>query len=426
MRAVWPKRPGASRRTPLRARLALLFESGRMALAALAANKLRTALTLLGIIIGVSTVVAMAAVLSGLDRSMARSIASLGSGILYLTKYEAGIHVGGSVRETRPDLKLEDAEAIARGCPSVAAVCPMSYSNLVLRWGTQETKTLEIEGAGADYLTAFDRAVERGRFFTAAEVQGRYRVCLLGADVVETLFGPIDPLGQRVRVGNWSYEVIGVLARKGKVLGNNLDEVVVIPVTTQQQQQGWGTVVDYIAISPHSPQAVTRTQDEVEEFIRRQRGLRATDENNFALSSQDTLLQLYNRLTRAIYGVMLLVSGIGLLVGGIGIMNMMLVSVKERTAEIGIRRALGAQRRDVMIQFLAEAVTLTVAGGAAGIVAGSLLALLVSAVSPLPAVLPLGVVLAALALAGGVGLFFGLYPAWRAARLSPIEALRYE
>jgi putative ABC transport system permease protein len=271
-----------------------------------------------------------------------------------------------------------------------------------------------------------DRTLARGRFFNAAEVLGRSRVCVLGPAVVETLFGPVDPLGQRVRVGSWSYLVVGVLGEKGQVLGNNLDETVVVPVTALQQQMGWGRNLDYVALQPPAPRDVPRAQDEVEEFLRRYRGLRATAESNFGLSTQDTLLDLYNKLTRAIFGVMLLVSAIGLLVGGIGIMNMMLVSVKERTAEIGVRRALGAQRRDVMLQFLAEAMTLTVAGGAAGILVGGMLAVLIAAVSPLPAVLPIGVVLVALLLSASVGLFFGLYPAWQAARQNPIEALRYE
>jgi putative ABC transport system permease protein len=397
-----------------------------MALGALAANKLRTTLTLLGMVIGVSTVVGMAAILSGLDRSMARSIASLGSGVIYLTKYEASIQMGGMERDVRPDLKLDEASAIARGCPSIAAVCPMVDATQVLRWGEQQTKHVTIDGAGAEYLGVNDRTLARGRFFNAAEVSGASRVCVLGPAVVETLFGPIDPLGQRVRIGSWSYLVIGVLGEKGQFLGNNLDETAVVPVTALQQQMGWGANLDYIALQPPKAREVPRALDEVEEFMRRQRGLRATQPSNFGLSTQDTLLDIYNKLTRAIYGVMLLISAIGLLVGGIGIMNMMLVSVKERTAEIGVRRALGAQRRDVMTQFLAEAVTLTVAGGTAGIVLGGLLALLVAAVSPLPAVLPIPVVLVALLLSASVGLFFGLYPAWQAARLNPIEALRYE
>ncbi len=409
-----------------RPRLELVRESGRMALEALRANKLRTALTLLGIIIGVSTVVTMAAILSGLDRTMAESIAALGSGAIYLTRYEAGIHVGGVVHEERPDLTREEAEELARGCPAVSAVVPFAYSAQVLTWGDAHTKHVSVEGSGADYPVVNDRSLAAGRFFTPEEVSARSRVCVLGADVADVLFGAVAPTNQRVRIGAWSYEVIGVLARKGRVLGNNLDETAVVPITALQEQVGLGKVVDYIAIQPASPALVARALDQVENRMRQLRRLRATDPSDFALSTQDSLLDLYNKLTRAIYGVMLLVSAIGLLVGGIGIMNMMLVSVKERTREIGIRRALGAKRRDVMIQFLAEAMTLTLSGGAAGIVVGALLALLLAAVSPLPATLPVTVVVIALLLSASVGVFFGLYPAWRAARQSPIEALRYE
>jgi putative ABC transport system permease protein len=410
-----------------RGRAALLTESARMALAALRANKLRTTLTLLGMVIGVSTVVTMAAVLAGLDRSMAEGISALGTGNIFLTRYDAGIHVGGvAARDPRPDLTLADAEEVARQSPSIVALSATSTSRETVTWERAATKLVVIQGSGADYPLVEERPIARGRSFTANEVLGRSRVCVLGTEVADVLFGAVDPLNRRVRVGAWSYEVIGLLGTKGKVLGNNLDEIVVVPVTTLLQQMGWGTVVDYIALKPASPRVVQTALEEVEHTMRRRRGLRADEENNFALTTQDSLLSIYNNLTRAIYGVMLLVSGIGLLVGGIGIMNMMLVSVKERTREIGIRRALGARRRDVLMQFLAEAVTLTSVGGAAGIAVGALLAWVLAAASPLPAVIPGGVVVIALTISVGTGLFFGLYPAWRASRQSPIEALRYE
>jgi putative ABC transport system permease protein len=408
------------------AHLALLGESGRIALFALWANKLRTVLTLLGIVIGVGTVVAMAAVLSGLDRSMARSVASLGSGSIFLTKFEAGIRVGGGPREQRPDLTLDDAEAIRQGCPSVAAVCPAASTVLRLSWAGQQTKRISVEGAGADYVTVQDRTLASGRFFTAGEVAARTRVCVLGGDVADVLFGTIDPLGQALRIGSHRYRVCGLMAEKGSVLGNNLDEVVVVPVTALQQERGWGEVVDYIMIQPRRPELMTATLEEVESLMRRRRGLRVDDENDFGLTTQESLLQLYNNLTRAIYAVMLLVSGIALAVGGIGIMNMMLVTVRERTREIGVRRAVGARKADIMVQFLAESMTLTALGGIAGILLGALFALLISALSPLPAALPADVVALALGLAVAVGVFFGLYPAWRAALQDPIEALRYE
>lgn len=420
---------GAGRLGPARGlggRIGLLGESGRIALGALWANKLRTTLTLLGIMIGVGTVVSMASVLSGLDRYMAKSVASLGSGSIFLTKHEAGVRIGGGRLEARPSLKLDDAEAIARSCQSVAAVSPIATTMLRVFWEGAQTKHVTIEGAGQDYLLVEDRTMRSGRFFARGELLARHRACVLGTEVAEALFGGADPLGMQVRIGSHRYRVIGLLEAKGSILGNNQDEVVVVPVTTLQREQGWGTDLDYILIQPRTPGHVQEALEEVEALMRGRRGLAADEDNNFGLSTQQDLLDLYNNLTRAIYGVMLLISGIALAVGGIGIMNMMLVSVKERTREIGIRRAVGARRADIMIQFLAEAITLTVVGGAIGIVLGGLLPLLISVVSPLPAALPMGIVALALALAMAVGLFFGLYPAWRASLQNPIEALRYE
>ena len=420
-------RPWLARSERVRGSASLLAESVRIALRALLANKLRSALTLLGIVIGVGTVVAMAAILSGLDRSMAKSLASLGSGSIYLTKHEASIQVGGpGRRETRPDLTLQDAEAILEQCASVAMVCPNAATTQTVAWQAEETKPITIQGTGADMPAVEDRSLSRGRFFTGGEVLARARVCVLGADVADVLFGAIDPLGQDVRAGSYRYRVIGVFDAKGQILGNNQDEVVAVPVTTLQQERRWGEILDYILIQPHTQPQMHLAREEVESLMRRRRGLGAEEDSNFGLTTQETLMALYTNLTRAIYAVMLLVSGIALAVGGIGIMNMMLVSVRERTREIGVRRAVGARRSDLLLQFLAEAVTLTLIGGAVGILGGAGLALIVSWVSPLPAALPLGVVLFALALSTMIGIFFGLYPAWHASKQDPIEALRYE
>lgn len=408
-----------------RARWGLLRESVHMALAALRANKLRTSLTLLGIVIGVGTVVAMAAVLSGMDRGMARSIAALGSGAIYLTKYEAAIQINGTRREERPDLTLDDAEDIARTIPGVT-VSPNTQSMAPVSWRENVTKSLTINGCGADELVVSDRRLQSGRFFTREEMIAARNVAVLGPDVADVLFGSIDPLGRQVRIGGISYQVIGILTEKGSVLGNNLDEIVEVPVTAQQRQHGWGKVLDYITILPPAPEQVTLVRDQIEALMRRRHKLKTDAENDFGMTTQENLLDLYNKLTRAIFAVMLLVSGIALLVGGIGIMNMMLVTVRERTREIGIRRAVGARRGDVLLQFLTEAITLTLCGGATGLLLGAIFAVILAAVSPLPAALPVSIVVVALALAVGVGLFFGLYPAWRAARQNPIEALRYE
>jgi putative ABC transport system permease protein len=412
----------------LHTQLTLLNESCRISFTALRGNKLRTGLTLLGIIIGVSTVVSMASVLAGLDKSMADSLASLGSGSIFLTKHEATIQMGGQrrQREKRPDLTRDDAEAIAQSCPSVAAISPMATQTLKLEWGGETTRRISVTGAGEDYLSVEDRVLAAGRFFTRGEVIGRQRVCVLGTGVTDVLFGPIDPIGRQIKIGASTYQVIGTLTEKGNFLGNDLDQVAVVPVATLQLEYGWGQALDYILIQPKSPKLVSMAKDEVEALMRSRRGLRADLDNNFGLTTQQNLMEMYNNLTRAIYGVMLLISGIALAVGGIGIMNMMLVSVKERTREIGIRRAVGARKVDIRLQFMTEAITLTCIGGLAGVVSGGLFALIVAAVSPLPAAMPLSVVLFALGLAISVGLFFGIYPAWRASQQDPIEALHYE
>jgi putative ABC transport system permease protein len=398
-----------------------------MALTTLWSQKLRSGLTLLGIIIGVATVIAMVSMIQGLNGSVSKQIGSLGTGVLYISKEEAGIHIGGmEERKQRKDLKVEDAEAIARYCPAVGTVSPEIYGRQRVAFGRVETKTISIAGSGEEFLAANNWSIDRGRPFTADDVRHSSAVCLLGASIADQLFPNGGELERIVQVGNESYRVVGVLSSKGKMFGQDQDQLVAVPRGRLARTMGYGNSVDFIIAAPKSPALAEAAREQIEELLRRRRGVRADQENDFGITSQENLLQIYKQVTQGFYLVMVLISSIGLMVGGIGVMNMMLVSVRERTREIGLRRAVGCRRRDLLSQFLIEASVLTGAGGVVGILLGQLLAFIASKIFPVPAAVSLPWILIAVAVSASIGLFFGMVPAWRASRLDPVEALRYE
>lgn len=407
-------------------RRSLAFENIRMALSTLWSQKLRSGLTLLGIIIGVSTVIAMVSMIQGANRSMADQIGTLGSGVLYISKHEAGIQVGRSDRKPRKDITVEDAAAIERSCPAVAYVSPEIRDSRKVSYARTETRTIEITGATDRFFDANNWVIATGRPLSEEDVRHRASVCLLGASIAEELFPTGGSIGTTVRVGSEKYRVIGVLAGKGNFLGQDQDQFVVLPITRLARTLGYGSSCDYIVAAAQSPALAEAAREQIEELLRRRRGVRANEENDFGITSQENLLQIYNQITQGFYLVMVLISSIGLMVGGIGVMNMMLVSVRERTREIGLRMAVGCRRRDLIGQFLVEASVLTGAGGVLGIVLGQGLALLLSLFFPVPAAVSVPWVILAVAVSASIGLFFGLYPAWRASRLDPVEALRYE
>ncbi|MDM7915703.1 MAG: ABC transporter permease [Candidatus Eisenbacteria bacterium] len=408
-------------------RKSLAGENVRMALGTLWSQKLRSGLTLLGIIIGVATVIAMVSMIQGLNRSMARQIGSLGSGVLYITKHEAGIHIGGmEERKPRKDLTVQDAAAIEELCPAIEAVSAEIWDRRKLAFGAVETKSIGVVGATEDYFLVNNRTVDSGRPITDEDVRHGGAVCILGTAVEDLLFPSGGALGSRIRVGDESAIVIGILNERGKFLGENNDELVLMPLTRLSRKLGYGNSVDYMIAAPKSPAVADAAREQVEELLRRRRGVKSNEENDFGITSQENLLQIYKQVTQGFYLVMILISSIGLMVGGIGVMNMMLVSVKERTREIGLRMAVGCRRRDLMGQFLVEAAVLTGAGGVIGIVVGQALAFGVSLAFPVPAAVSVPWMLIAVAVSASIGLFFGLYPAWRASRLDPVEALRYE
>ena len=408
----------------------------KMSLGALRANKLRSGLTVLGVIIGVTTVIGMVSLIQGLNRSMAQQIQSFGTDVIYIRKWKPQVFIGefpDSLRR-RPAFRPEDKEAILERCPAVRSVSAINIVDepQALRWRKKQSRPTLVLGTDDGYQETSGMGVERGRFFTAEEVRRRSLVCVLGQDTYKALFDRSDPLGQTVRVGRVGFTVIGVLETRGRFLGFNQDEMAMVPYTVVSKHYPGGSGAFLkrgeviLNASAVGPEAVSAALDQITEVLRARRALRADQESNFAVMTSDALLELYHQVTGAFYFAMILIASIALLVGGIGVMNVMLISVTERTKEIGLRKALGARRAAILWQFLFEAMTVSGSGGAIGIGLGLLIAKLVDWLTPLPSAAPLWSVIVAFGFSLAVGLFFGMYPAVRAAALDPVEALRFE
>jgi len=403
------------------------LETLRLAWASLRANKLRGGLTVLGIVIGITSVVAMVSLVEGLNRSMTRQVASLGSDTIRIRKWDPAVVIGelpDSLRN-RHDFEPEDAAGL-RTCPSLLAVTESKETQEKLRYRGENARLTEVRGADRDHLRVMSLALAKGREFTESELRSGDRAALIGSEIADKLFGGVEPVGQEFVIRNQKFTVVGVLAERGKFVGQSLDNLVLVPlVATERYFSSPETPLD-IAARPRRPDLVDRAKEEMIDSLRRTRGLRPRDDNDFALVTQDSLLNLYRSITGAFFIVMVAIASVALLVGGIGVMNIMLVSVTERTAEIGVRKALGARRKQILAQFLAEAVALTATGGALGILFGLGIGKLVALVTPLPSHVPVWAFVAAVSVSAGVGLFFGFWPAVRASRLDPVEALRHE
>jgi putative ABC transport system permease protein len=408
-----------------------LLDTVAMALGTLRANVLRSALTLLGIVIGACTVVAMMSLTEGLRLKMTSDFAMLGAGAFQVQKWP---HLSFGPRDSRkydrrPDLTREQGEAL-RSLPHVAHVSVEEYKQgtglEVLSTAERATRrNVGVGGVLPDYEPANGVTVGQGRFIGTTDVLLGRRVIFIGADVADILFPKMDPIGQELRVRGARLEVIGVGQRQGAILGQSKDGYALIPWPVYEVVIGKQRNTN-IAIQATSPEDAPRAMDEVIQTLRRLRGIKPHEENDFEIFSNETSAELLDNLARVIGAATLGVCALSLLVGGIGVMNIMLVSVTERTREIGIRMALGARRRRILAQFLVESVALSALGGLAGVLLGAGLAVGAREVFEVPASIPAWAVVLSLASACGAGLLFGIYPAARASKLDPVEAMRTE
>ena len=418
----------------------LLKETFSMARGALVANRMRSLLALLGVVIGVATVIGMVSLINGFQRSFQQNIQSLGNNTIYIRRIRPGVNFSNEIPDSlkqRKAFTMDDARAILDRAPSVRAISPFKfpYDNIRLGYHDKLTKVTFVYGTNEQYLVTHSYDLGNGRFFSPQEVTERSNVVVLGKDTREALFGDAAGIGRVVRLNGVPFTVIGEFEKKGKFLGNNFDEVACIPYTVMDKY--WSApynappwfpkkgelFLDAIAVSPELSAKATQ---EISEVLRVRRHLPSNKQNDFAIFSDDAFLSLYNTVTGGIFALMTLVASISLLVGGIGVMNIMLVAVTERTREIGVRKALGAPRKAILLQFLTEAVLLTGLGGVTGIAVGAAISFAVKAATPLPTYVSGWSVVMAIVFSAVVGVFFGLYPAMRASRLDPVESLRYE
>ena len=401
----------------------------RIALRALLVNKMRSALTMLGIIIGVGAVIAMIAVGSGAKQRIAEQIASMGSNLLIVL---SGSSTSGGIRYgsgTVPTLTFDDAKAILAEIPTVKYVAPELNGIAQVVWGNQNWSTV-VHGTTPEFLEIRSWLLVSGRPFTQQDVDGATKVCLLGNTVAENLFGGMDPNGQIVRIMKVPFTVIGLLAPKGQsTWGRDQDDVIFIPLTTAQKRlfgMQFPGMVRTIAVQAKGPEVLNETEEQITALLRQRHRIQSNQENDFTVRNLTEVMSSAEQSAGVMSLLLGAIASISLIVGGIGIMNIMLVSVTERTREIGIRMAVGAKGRDVLLQFLIESLVLSLIGGVVGIGIGIAGTLVLSAFTQWPVLFSLNAIFLAFLFSGSVGVFFGFYPAKKASLLNPIEALRYE
>ncbi|HXO85174.1 MAG TPA: ABC transporter permease [Gemmatimonadales bacterium] len=405
------------------------LEGVSIALTSLRAHKLRAALTILGVAIGVIVVMVIGAIIAGFDKSFTDMLATLGPKTFYVGRYWGGTGAEDpddpNPWERRPGLTIEEAQRV-EDLPTIKFAVVDENATADIVFEGKRLGAVSIQGRDADWPKVSGGAVNPGRSFSSLEDNANAFVVVINTKIAEQLFTERDPIGHRIKIGGLPYTVIGVFDPPAGLFGEGDQNEVFIPYGTLVKNlpywQGW---MDFF-VSPEDTVPQQRAIDDVTMALRSMRGLRPSEPNNFDIVTQEKYMETINSMTGVFKVIMIVLSMVGLMVGGIGVVAIMMISVTERTREIGVRKALGATRQAIMWQFLIEAATLTTVGGLIGLVVGGGIALLLGAFTPVPAYVPLGSVVAALVGAAFTGLLFGIYPAGKASRLDPVEALRYE
>lgn len=408
-----------------------LFASGvKLALDAIRGHKLRAFLTVLGVIMGTGTIIGVGSILTGFDGAITNVLKSFGTDSIIVFKFKIGVRFGNLSPEERrrKPLTYENAMAIKERCPSVIHVSPYVFPTRGFhkaRYKGNDLMQLDMGGTDPSYAAGGSAEMSSGRFFTEFENLHRSPVVVIGEDVHKALFAGEDPIGKTLEVDGHSYQIVGVMKRPAASFPGQQDNRVLFPYFTMRKLEPGAD--EHMIVVVAAPGMVTKAMDEVRGVLRQERRVKYNDPDNFSLSTAEQMIEDFRQVMAVTALVMVVLSSVGLLVGGIGVMNIMLVSVTERTKEIGIRKAIGARRIDIITQFLTEAVVLTFSGGLLGMLMGWMISRLAAAVFPtLPTSVPLWAAALGVMVSVGVGLFFGIWPASKAARMDPVEALRYE
>ena len=405
----------------------MLYESAILALQAIWANKLRSFLTVLGNIVAVTSIIAVVSLIQGLNASVEDAIVSeVGADAFTVDRFPVtqSQEEQDAVRNN-PRVTLDDASAIRRYAESVQTVMVQARGSGQLSYRTEQLDSVQIQGVTREYSGLPTTNVEFGRVITPSEFDAGRLVTILGYDAADRLFGARDPIDKKVAIAGVPFTVVGVAEKKGSIFGQSQDEYAIVPLPAFQRLFGARRSLNLI-VRPRDPSLTRAAMDEATVALRIERRLKPAEKDNFGIYSSDTFLKIYDQATAGIFAVLVGVVGLSLVVGGIVIMNIMLMVVTERTREIGLRKALGARRKDIVWQILTESITLSTFGGVVGTAIGFLIAMVIAAVSPLPAAVEPWSIVLGIGITAVVGLFFGMYPAMRAAALDPIEALRRE